>query len=93
MSPQKKKLFGLGILVATAILTFSLFSVLGLDGVSIAAPSASLLLKLSALLLPMLTGLWCGLAFSVNARTATQIVMFLLAFMLASLSIGYLRFG
>jgi len=86
------KLFGLFVLIITAVLSFVLFSTLGLDGISIAAPSYPVLMRLFGLFLPMLIGLWIGFSLSVNMRTATRIVTFLLACLLVSLSIGYLRF-
>jgi hypothetical protein len=89
---QNKRLYGLVVLVITAALTFILFAVLGLNGVSIAAPTSGVILKLLILLTPTLVGLWLGLALSASIRSATQIVMFLLASMLVCVSIGYLRF-
>lgn len=89
---DNKKMFGVAVLVITTALMFILFAVLGLNGVSIAAPSSGLLIKLLILLAPTFIGLWLGLALSANTRTATKIVMFLLAFLLVFISIGYLRF-
>ena len=89
---KRKRLYGLAVLVITAALMFILFAVLGLNGVSITAPTSGVLVKLLILLTPTLVGLWLGLALSANTRTATQIVMFLLASMLVFISIGYLRF-
>jgi hypothetical protein len=88
---ENKRLYGLAALVITAALTFISFAVLGLNGVSIAAP-IGVIVKLLVLLTPTLVGLWLGLALSASIRTATQIVMFLLASMLVCISIGYLRF-
>jgi hypothetical protein len=89
---ENKRLYGLAALVITAALTFISFAVLGLNGVSIAAPTSGVIVKLLVLLTPTLVGLWLGLALSASIRTATQIVMFLLASMLVCISIGYLRF-
>ena len=89
---NNKKIYGVTVLVITAALMFILFAVLGLNGVSIAAPSNSLLIKLFILLAPTFMGLWLGLALSANTCTATKIVMFLLVSMLVCFSIGYLRF-
>jgi hypothetical protein len=89
---SNKKTYGVAVLIITAVLMFILFAVLGLNGVSIAAPTSDALVKLLILLTPTLAGLWLGLALSANTRTATQIVMFLLASMLVCISIGYLRF-
>jgi hypothetical protein len=89
---SNKKTYGVAVLIITAVLMFILFSVLGLNGISIAAPTSGVLVKLLILLTPTLAGLWLGLALSANTRTATQIVMFLLASMLVCISIGYLRF-
>jgi hypothetical protein len=89
---SNKKTYGVAVLIITAVLMFILFALLGLNGVSIAAPTSDVLVKLLILLTPTLVGLWLGLALSANIRTATQIVMFLLASMLVCISIGYLRF-
>ena len=92
LNHNNRKIYGVAALVFTSILMFILFAVLGLDGVSIAAPSSGLLVKLLILLTPTLIGLWAGLALSANTRAANQIVLFLLAFLFVMFSIGYLRF-
>ena len=92
LNHANKKTYGVAVLIITAVLMFILFAVLGLNGVSIAAPTSAVQVKLLILLMPTLIGLWLVLALSANIRTATQIVMFLLASMLVCISIGYLRF-
>lgn len=92
MFDHSNKTYGVAVLIITAVLMLILFALLGLNGVSIAAPTSDVLVKLLILLTPTLVGLWLGLALSANIRTATQIVMFLLASMLVCISIGYLRF-
>jgi hypothetical protein len=90
---HNKKAYGVAVLLITAAIMFALFAVLGLNGVSVTAPTADILIKLLALLTPTFLGLWLGLALSANTRTATQIVMFLLASLLVCIAIGYMRFG
>jgi hypothetical protein len=92
MLQRNKKICGVGVLGFTAVLMFYLFGALGLNGASIAAPSIGLLIKLLILLAPTFIGLWLGLVLSGTSRTATQTVMFLLALLFVSFSIGYLRF-
>ena len=89
---SNKKTCGVAVLIITAALMFILFAVLGLNGASIAALTSDVLVKLLILLTPTLVGLWLWLSLSAGSRTATQIVMFLIASMVVCISIGYLRF-
>ena len=59
---KRKRLYGLAVLVITAALMFILFAVLGLNGVSITAPTSGVLVKLLILLTPTLAGTvaWAG---------------------------------
>jgi hypothetical protein len=86
-----RKRYGVVIIILSSILLFALFAVLGLNGTVITPTSTIILSKLLVLLSPPLFGVWIGLSFYANKRTATQIVLSLVIFLIVAMAIGYLR--
>lgn len=86
-----RKRYGVVVIVLSSILLFALFALLGFNGTVITATSSMILFKLFVLLGLPLLGCWIGLSLYANKRTATQIVMSLVIFLIVSIAIGYLR--